>query len=54
MVHQELFYLDQLPSGTTTFLEPIGKVTIVVDAGRMLRKTGNANNTLVSNCTDAA
>ena len=39
--------------GTTTFLEPAGKVTIVVDASHVLRKTGKASNTLVSNCSDA-
>jgi len=40
--------------GTRTFLEPAGKVTIVVDASHVSRKTENISNTLVSNCTDAA
>ena len=40
--------------GTTTFLEPAGKVTIVVDASHVMPKTGTTSNTLVSNCTDAA
>ena len=39
---------------TTSFLEPAGKVTIVVDADHVVRKTGTTRNTLVSNCTDAA
>ena len=40
--------------GTTNFLEPAGKVTIVADGGHVVRKRGNASNRLVSNCTDGA
>ena len=39
--------------GTTAFLEPAGKVTIVADASHVSQKTGNLSNMLVSNCTDA-
>ena len=43
-----------LPSvpGTGDFLLPAGKITITVDASRVLPEANRANNMLVTNCDD--
>ncbi|GAC1384675.1 MAG: hypothetical protein NVSMB33_13210 [Ktedonobacteraceae bacterium] len=37
---------------TGSFLQPLGKITIIVDARRVLPETNRANNILVTICND--
>jgi hypothetical protein len=38
--------------GTGNFLLPVGKITITVDARRVLPETNRANNVLITSCAD--
>ncbi len=40
--------------GTNRFLEPVGKITIIVDSKKVLPETTRMNNNLISDCSDAA
>jgi hypothetical protein len=39
-------------SGTGNFLLPVGKITITVDAKRVLSQTDRASNVLITSCAD--
>ena len=38
---------------TASFFEPVGKITITVDAGKVLPETDRNNNVLVTGCNDS-
>jgi hypothetical protein len=38
---------------TASFFEPVGKITITVDAGKVLPETDRNNNALVTGCNDS-